>query len=419
VLVRPSPTPLLAARAPAWREILLHELDGETCATLGASNCAQIPIANVLGTAARLKTEWTAQAGCDPTDTDKACPMPAFPSDSLQNEGKDIQTQIDAAKAANMSGNGSVTAALTAFTQKLVTAEQSITDITATVPASKAAAISAEIDVITKDLNQYAANIYLAVPQVPSSLGDVYDPIVDPDDTNRRIIASLSHSDLRRLGRQAVFAVNAVNLVTTSAASVPTSTAKKPLATITVLYADPIFETSAGTFFSLIPNRTFSNQTNFNQNPDGTTTGCATGTTPVYCSVSIAEQDKHPTVVPFVGANWRLGHDFQWPGGRRGATYFTAALGINPNSATTEYAAGLSLSWRAIMLSPLFHLGKDIHLTQGETVGEIMCYYNPSATQDKCGSPSTPSPLTKQYWRGAFAIGLSVRIPSVFSAAGH
>lgn len=405
-----------------WRQVLLRELIGRECDVTFKDTCATFPIKDLLGTASKLKAQWTAGTDCDKSPDGDKCPYPAFPSGKLKAEVDAIQGQIDDATNANTPTDPVVTAALDGFKRDLKKKSDEIDAIATTIQASQTIATNAEIDVITKDLNQYAANIYLAPPATTTSIGSVYDPIVDPNDQNRKIIATLSRSDVRRLGRQAVFAVDAVNLVSNSAASLPAATVKKAIATITVVYADPIFETSAGTFFSFIPNRSFSNQTNFGQNPDGSTTGCATGSNPVYCSITIGEQDKNPTVVPFVGGNWRLGHDFLWPDKRRGATYFTAALGINPNSATTEYAAGFSLSWRAVMLSPLYHLGRDTHLTQGETVGEILCYYNPPTTGvaiDKCGSPSTPSPATKPYWRGTFAMGLSVRIPSIFSSSGH
>lgn len=406
----------------AWRQVLLLELTGRECDDSFKDTCAAFPIKDLLGTAAKLKAQWTAGTDCDSSPGGDKCPYPAFPSGKLKAEADAIQSQIDDAAALNTPPDPVVTVTLDRFERNLKKKSTEIDAIAATILASQTVATDAEIDVLTKDLNQYAANIYLAPPATTASIGSVYDPIVDPNDQKRKVIATLSKSDVRRLGRQAVFAVDAVNLVSNSAAFLPAATAKKAIATITVVYADPIFETSAGTFFSFIPNRSFSNQTNIGQNPDGSMTGCATGSNPIYCSITISEQDKKPTVVPFVGANWRLGHDFLWLDSRRGATYFTAALGINPNSATTEYAAGFSLSWRALMLSPLYHLGRDSHLTQGETVGEVLCYYDPPTTGvaiDKCGSPSTPSPATKPYWRGAFAIGLSVRIPSIFSSSGH
>jgi hypothetical protein len=107
-------------------------------------------------------------------------------------------------------------------------------------------------------------------------------------------------------------------------------------------------------------------------------------------------------VIPFAGANWKLGNNFQYLG-RRGAFYLTVAVGINPNTTTTEFAAGPSLSWRFLMVSTLYHLGRDIHLTQGEQVG-----------QEWSGTPQTPS--TKRFWTGAFAIGISVRVPTTFGS---
>jgi hypothetical protein len=404
---------------------------GEGCSS-AVPICNTVGIRDVLSRASDLKKQLTLTGADSSTDCTKSlddCSYPIFDDDAFLEQVATVRSDINSLSAADQTA-GDFNTKLTAITDREGA-------LVASLPAT-ASVVNSSIDALTKDLSQYAASIYMANGTEadgsdksisPKGLGRIYDPLFSPNPglsvphPHVGIIAA-GHWPLKRFGRQAVFAVDAVNLVDTSAASVPSATAKKAIATITVLYADPIFEASAGTFFSLIPNRTFANQTNFGQNPDGTTTYCATTTTPIYCSTSVTEQDKLPTVVPFVGANWRLGHDFLWPGGRRGATYFTAALGINPNSATTEYAAGFSVSWRAIMLSPLYHLGRDIHLTQGETVGEILCYYNPpttGATVDKCGSPSTPNPPTKPFWRGAFAIGLSIRVPSVFSGAssGH
>jgi hypothetical protein len=182
---------------------------------------------------------------------------------------------------------------------------------------------------------------------------------------------------------------------------------KKSIDTITVLYADPIFEVSTGVFFSTLPNRSFSNQTIVTQNPGGAV--------PNQGNVVITQAISRPTVEPFVAANWRIGHDFLWLGARRGAIYITTAVGINTNAATTaDFAFGPSISWRSVMLSPLYHLGRDTRLTQGEFVGQIWCNASQaSGSIPKC-SGSPPSPSTQRFWTSAFAFGISVRIPSVF-----
>lgn len=243
----------------------------------------------------------------------------------------------------------------------------------------------------------------------------IYDPITPlltgngATDKANREVALRNAGAAKRLGRQVVFSVNAVNQITTSVASVPSSQQKKSIATITVLYADPIFEVSAGAFFSFQPNRSFANQTLVTQISGA----------PVSGDVVITETKTLPTVEPFAAANWRLGHDFEWLGHRRGAFYFTTAVGLNPVTTTTDFAIGPSISWRALMFSPLYQIGRDIHLTQGEFVGEVWCNASgPSGSIPKC-SGNPPSPTTAKYWRGAFALGISIRVASVFSSGSH
>ena len=189
--------------------------------------------------------------------------------------------------------------------------------------------------------------------------------------------------------------------------SVPTTTQKKSITTISVLYADPIFEVSTGAFFSTLPNRSFANQTIVTQNP---------GSIPTQGNVVITQTISHPVIVPFVAGNWRLGHDFTYRDSRRGAVYFSGAVGFNPYNTTVEFGVGPSLSWRAVMFSAYYHLGHDVRLTQGEHVGMIWCNAVGTSSVPKCnGSP--PNPTTEKYWTSAFAFGVSVRIASVFGGA--
>jgi hypothetical protein len=257
---------------------------------------------------------------------------------------------------------------------------------------------SAAIVAVNKDLGNYWANIDGSrVIAPPDPLADILDPLDKNNGKNLQL--------QKLLGRQVAFALNAVNEVGTFVASVPAATQKKSIATITVVYGDPIFEVSAGAFFSTLPNRSFANKTIVAQNP---------GSTSTLGNIIIDQTISRPTIVPFVAANWRLGHNFAWPDHRRGAFYFTAAIGLNPNNTTTEFGLGPSFSWRAVMFSTLFHLGHDVRLTQGEQVGEVWC--NSSAANGsipKC-SGNPPSPSTEKFWKGAFAFCISVRVPSVF-----
>jgi len=250
---------------------------------------------------------------------------------------------------------------------------------------------------IAKDFSSYLVNINQVKGTAPAdqNLGNIHDPKCQ------------GQGGCSNLGLQVSFAVNAVNEIFTS--SLSSSAAKKPVVTIRILYADPIFEISTGVFFSTLPNRSFANQTQVNQSASGPTAG----------NVVIAQTIVRPTILPFVGANWRLGRDFLWPDSRRAAAYLTAAIALNPYNTTAEFAFGPTISWRSLMFSGLFHLGHDVQLTQGEYVGEIWCDQTAaSGSIAKC-SGSPPSPSTRKYWTGAFAFGIGVRVPSVFGGSEH
>jgi hypothetical protein len=376
---------------PEWRNCLLHELLGSDPPPV----CPQISF--LLNRAADLQTSWAKSAG-------PPVAYPVFNKTTFDTAATQAQTDINALSPQDQvtaATPGGYTAVLTALVQR----EKSIVD---TIPSSSVVII-AESAAVLKDLEVYASNIYLAdgLQRASLVLGKIYDPIVDPN--KDKIDKTVSRKDARRLGRQVVFSVNTVNEISTSVASVPSATQKKSIATITVLYADPIFEVSAGAFFSTLPDRSFSNQTLVTQN---------TNSSPVQGNIVIAQTVQHPTVVPFVGANWRLGHDFPWYDRRRGAFYLTGTIGLNPNNITAEYGVGGSLSWRAIMFSPLFHFGHDVRLTQGEYVGEVWCNVSGAMGPVAKCSGNPPSPSTEKYWKVAFAVGISVRVPSVFSGSG-
>ncbi len=232
----------------------------------------------------------------------------------------------------------------------------------------------------------------------PQVLGEIHDP--------RTSLASNS-SGAKLLGRQVAYSVDAVNQVGTFLAPVSSTAQKKSIATITVLYADPVFEISTGVFFSTLPNRSFANQTIVSQNA---------GASPTPGNVVIVQTITRPTMVPFVAGNWRLGHDFLL-GRRRGAFYLTGAIGLNPYNALPEMGAGPSLSWRLLMFSALYHRGHDLRLTQGEFVGEVWCNSSgASGSIPKC-SGNPPGPSTERVWKGGFAFGVSVRVPTSFGSS--
>jgi hypothetical protein len=268
---------------------------------------------------------------------------------------------------------------------------------------------SAAIAAINTDLGKYWANIQSSsVITVPVPLA----VIVDPFDSNTGKNVTLQKS----LGRQVVFAMNAVNEVGTPDASVLTATQKKSIVTITVLYADPRFEVSTGALFSMLPNRSFANQTLVTQN---------SGASPTPGNVVISQTIARPTVVLFAGGNWRVCHDFRWWDKRRGAVYLTGTAGVNVNNTAAEFGVGPSLSWRSVMFSVLYDWGHDVRLTQGEFVGQVWCNQTAPSSNGlipKC-SGNPPSPSAEKYWRGSVAFGISVRVATVFgggsSGASH
>lgn len=263
------------------------------------------------------------------------------------------------------------------------------------------------------DMQNFLSAISVAPSETsdPVFLGNIPGPGFVPTNASDRVL-----SLYKALAPTITFTVNGQNEVVNSLLQAPAASLKQSIVTISVLYADPRFEESTGAFLSWLPNRTFSNLTDVT----------LTGQTPSSSDIKIIETKTiPPLVIPYVAANYRLGRDFEWGRegqGRRGAVYATAALALNPYNTQLEYAAGLSISWRYLMISPLFHLGHPVHLTQGEQVGQIWCSYASGSTAVStpplcAGAP--PAPSTKNYWTGAFAIGIGVRIPTLFSAANQ
>ncbi len=213
------------------------------------------------------------------------------------------------------------------------------------------------------------------------------------------------------LGPQITFTLNAQNEIANSLFTLPSATQKQAVASITALYAAPRFEVSAGAFFSWLPNPTFANKTDV-----VVTNGIPT---PVDVKIDMTKTIG-PLIIPFTAANYRISPEYNWIGGRRSAFYATLGLGLNPYNSQVEYVGGLSFSWRYLMFSPLYHVGHGIHLTQGEQVGQVWCQYGAAAgsTPPPCGG-SPPAPSTTNFWRGAFALGISVRVPTTYSATNH
>ena len=276
------------------------------------------------------------------------------------------------------------------------------------------AAVANTLTNVQKDFLNYYQNVSLADHALPrpkpkgdsislSMIGYVNDP-----QSGHGQNQNVPFRYAKFLGRSVVYSVNAVNNISTAQASITATTARTSIATLTVIYADPKLETSAGALISFVHNRTFANQT---------ITTPAPGSGQVAGEIVIAQTKTEPEVVPFVAAHWRLAPDFSSFLHRRSAVYLTGTLGLNPYSTEPEFGCGLTFSWRSIMISPLYNRAHESVLLPGETVNEVVCNPNSAmgATPPPC-TPAPPAPITKTVGENAFAIGLSVRIPTSFTA---
>jgi hypothetical protein len=198
--------------------------------------------------------------------------------------------------------------------------------------------------------------------------------------------------------RTITYAVDTLNLISNSQQAVPDPAKKKALGTVAINFADrpdnfpgdlhSAFrrEASAGAFFSSLPVRSFSVAPVF-------TNGVVTDKT-------VTQSILHPTVVPFAAANYRLTNDLKWTRWKSGI-YWTGAVGINPNTVSADFGTGLSISYRALMLSALCHWGHDVRLTQGLKLNESL------------GAGFSGTLPTQTYWTPSFAFGVSVRVPAL------
>jgi hypothetical protein len=82
----------------------------------------------------------------------------------------------------------------------------------------------------------------------------------------------------------------------------------------------------------------------------------------------------------------------------RVALLWTFGVGVNVDSGSADVGTGPAFSYRGLMLTPMWHWGRDIRLTNGIKVnGEL-------------GS-SPPTLTTERYWVRKFALGVSYRVP--------
>jgi hypothetical protein len=371
-----TPNPWLPASYPFWRAYLLCELvGGSDCATANPPS-----FNNVLGQISGL------QSGLPPATSNLLFDQHVF--DFLaQKASNDIQ----AIPADSRQPYLDAMALLAAQENRLV---------------SIIASLGSSLPAVQKDFQTYYGNINLTLTNpIPNILDQdgrlILGSITDP----RSSTGSYPHY----LGKQITFSVNVVNQIATSRASVINSQAKAAIATITVLYADPRFEASAGVLFNFVHNRTFADQT---------ITTPASGTSQTASEMQIFETATRPTVVPFVAGHIRLGNDFTIPArGRRVAFYATAWIGVNPNNTLPEYGAGPTFAWRSLMFSILYDRTHDTRLAPGSYVGQIVCSSNPPAggSLPSC-TPAPAAPTSTTFATNALAFGLSVRIPTTFAA---
>lgn len=161
------------------------------------------------------------------------------------------------------------------------------------------------------------------------------------------------------------------------------------MATVVVLWADTRWETSAGTLFSRMGNRTF-------QNTPIVVSGRPRLDAAGKVETRVSETVTSPTVVPMAMVHLRA---YQFPlEGSRVAFLVTGGAGVNPSSGTADFGAGFSLAYRAVVVSRLWHRGRDLELTDGVK------------TNDELGS-SPPALPTQRVWRWSDGWAVSIRVP--------
>ena len=195
--------------------------------------------------------------------------------------------------------------------------------------------------------------------------------------------------------RTITYALDTYNLVSYSQQAAVDSSKKKVLGgNFIINFADEPnvskspalkWEASAGVFFSSLPIRSFSVAPVF----DGTN----------VTDNLVTQTILRPTVISYAAGNYRLTNDIPWSKWKSNL-YLTGAIGINPNTVSADFAAGLSLSWRTLMFSPLWHYGHDTRLN-GFTVGE------------KLGAGFKSTLPTQTFWTSSFGIGIGIRIPPI------
>lgn len=242
------------------------------------------------------------------------------------------------------------------------------------------AAIKDSADAVVKDLLGYSARIR-----------DLESLALNQEECEANVscvfLENIQIPKARRVTEEFTYNISALNLVQHSQVALPDPSKKKIIAAITVVFGDSRWEGSAGTMFSTLVNRSF-------------------GVTPVFGDKGevtdkvIVETTQRPTVIPFAAANCRI-VDLRWVRSRS-ALYWTTLLGVNPTTASADFGNGLSVSWRALLFSALWHVGHDTRLTQNLRPGQ------------RLGAGFSTSVTSATYWKlDNFAFGVSIRIPAL------
>jgi len=160
------------------------------------------------------------------------------------------------------------------------------------------------------------------------------------------------------------------------------------LGAVNLVWAETRWEVSAGAVFSALPNRAFQNTVQIvdgqiQLTPDGKP------------NTSITETTTRPSIVPFGLAHYRLGESARYD--RRWAVLATGGMGISPYSGSTDFAAGITIGYRALFISPVAHFARDTRLTSGLKTG------------DSLGAGPPPLP-TERFWKTSFGISISARV---------
>jgi len=207
-----------------------------------------------------------------------------------------------------------------------------------------------------------------------------HDPCQEGERTCTYIVSE-GPAVVQGLDRNLTLAVSTMDLVANKS--------NGALSQVTFTWRGTSWEASTGVLISTLPNRSFQNSPII-QNGQPVLDAGGKGTTAVTQSIT------RPTVIPLILAHYRLTESA--PKGHRMAVHLTGGTGINPYSTSADFAAGLSVAFNSVMISPLLHFGRDTRLTNGLAVGE------------KFGS-GPPTLTSERFWTAKFAIGITYTLP--------